>query len=129
MGEAGIGKTHVVAETSDRLAREGGQVFTSACVPLATRMPMFPLVDLLRDLHQREAGRVLESVLATCPGYVSQEVVRVVPELSHAGAAPAEAWQQQRLFAGLDAVWLLRIGLQRNVDRFVLAPLTPACVP
>ncbi|GAA1267986.1 LuxR family transcriptional regulator [Kitasatospora nipponensis] len=55
-GEAGIGKSRLVAEGAAELRREGVRVLTGACHPLREPLPFGPVVDALRD-----AGRWLRT--------------------------------------------------------------------
>ncbi|MGV9270821.1 helix-turn-helix transcriptional regulator [Kitasatospora sp. NPDC003701] len=49
-GEAGIGKSRLVAEGAAELRREGVRVLTGACHPLREPLPFGPVVDALRDV-------------------------------------------------------------------------------
>jgi len=79
LGNAGIGKTRFVTEIrrrdSDRVVLVGG------CLPLASPLPLLPVVQALRDLARRDDGDVLRTALKACPTYVRLEVSRLLPEL------------------------------------------------
>jgi len=49
-GEAGIGKTRLVEELTDRAEAAGSVVASGACSPVSTRLPYGPVVDLVTGL-------------------------------------------------------------------------------
>lgn len=49
-GEAGVGKSRLVAEALDQTVPVGAQVLRIACPPLADPYPLGPVVDAVRDL-------------------------------------------------------------------------------
>src|SRR5262249_26023303 len=60
-GEAGIGKTRLVAELAERAAKGGATVLTGRCIDLVGQgVPYLPLVEALRPLRG-------SSVLASVP--------------------------------------------------------------
>jgi DNA-binding CsgD family transcriptional regulator/tetratricopeptide (TPR) repeat protein len=107
VGDAGVGKTRLVAEGLRPAAAGGLTVVTGGCLPLAEKLPLLPVMDALGELSRIEDGRVLEAALAMTPPYVPGEVARLLPQLRPAEAAPderPEGWRRERLFAGLAEV-------------------------
>jgi DNA-binding CsgD family transcriptional regulator len=93
-GEAGIGKTRLVAELSERAHRTGALVMSGRCIDVVgSGLPYLPLVEALRPLRGAPALADL--------GLSLQELTRLVPELSEpAAVVPAHqgADSQLRLF-------------------------------
>ena len=105
-GEAGVGKSRLVAAAGAVAAQADVTVLTGWCLPMSQGLPLLPVVDLLRGFGELDKGRLLDSVLSDCPAFVRGEVVRLLPELDASGAEtrPAEAddgWRRQRLFDAL----------------------------
>ena len=80
-GEAGIGKTRLVADVVRRARAAGALTLTAGCLPLTTKLPLLPFSDALRDLHGREGGRLLTAVIDRLPPYVRVELGRLLPRL------------------------------------------------
>jgi hypothetical protein len=96
-GEAGIGKTRLVtaaAQSADTFVALGH------CLPLSTQVPLMPIVDVLRAIHDVDDGQRLKEALAVAPPYVHESLARLLPELA-ARLAPAspDEFSRQRLFA------------------------------
>ena len=116
MGEAGVGKSRLLAAAADAVTRAGGVVLTGWCLPLGGGLPFLPILDVLRALGQVEDGRLLKDALGECPPFVVGEVSRFAPGLAllvePASDEPDDGWRKQRLFDGLarlcDAVARLR---------------------
>ena len=103
LGDAGVGKTRLVAEVMAHLRRGGRLVATVACLPLAAPLPLLAIVDVLKIMFGRENG-LFSTVLESCSSYVRDELARLVPEVGTAASVPAmsgQDWQQQRLFTAL----------------------------
>ena len=104
VGDAGAGKTRFVAEAMDRAAAAGMVVVRGECLPLAGVLPLFPVADALGELGRLEGGRLLAAALDAAPGYVREEVGRLLPEMDPGGGTgPAGRdgeWSRERLFAG-----------------------------
>ena len=98
-GEAGIGKTTLV-----RAAAATTDVFVTVghCLPLSREMPLMPVVDALRGIHELDGGEWLEKALSQSPGYVRRSLARLLPELDSAAAVPPDdPWGLERLFASV----------------------------
>ena len=87
-GEAGVGKTRLVAELAGHAAGAGFTVLTGHCVELgAEGLPLAPLIDALRALARTTAPDELAEVL----GPARRGLGRLLPELDPAGAAEPAA--------------------------------------
>ncbi|MER5436326.1 AAA family ATPase [Streptomyces sp. NPDC002588] len=113
-GEAGIGKSRLVAEVAAMAAAEGAVVATARCFGLQGQIALAPIADWLRGPAVRAAVSTLDPVWRT-------EVERLVPrrearppdeaagQPSGARRTPsaeglramADAWQRHRFFEGL----------------------------
>ncbi len=105
-GVAGIGKTRLVqaAVTSSAPATTVGW---GSCIPLATDVPLLPMVDVLRSVHEVDAGQWLKEALAERPPYMARSLARLLPELapsSSPAADPDDDWSGHRLFAAVEGV-------------------------
>ena len=84
-GEAGIGKSRLVAELAAELAAGGAMVLRGNCSPVAGRDIAFgPFVDALRDLL-RGVGA---DALCDSAGAGRATLARLLPELGSAGGDP-----------------------------------------
>jgi len=112
VGEAGVGKTRLVAEMASALRRQGAVVATTRCFAATRAVPLAPVADWLRTPLLRMATQRLDPIWRA-------EVDRLVPEGvsggdPRAGArAKVDAWQRFRFFEGLVRAFLA-------VDRPVL---------
>jgi hypothetical protein len=103
-GEAGIGKTRLL-QAAAQLVGDQCFVATGCCLPLATQVPLLPVADLLRSVHDHDSGAWLREALDRCPGYVALSLAILVPELG-GEAAPAgldDSWSRQRLHNAIAA--------------------------
>ena len=104
VGDAGVGKTRFVAEGMDRAAAAGMVVVRGECLALAGTLPLLPVADALGELGRLEAGGLLAAALDAAPGYVREEVGRLLPGMGPGGGTgPAGRdgeWSRERLFAG-----------------------------
>ena len=98
-GEAGVGKSRLVAELVERLS-EPSLVLTGQCIELVDRaLPFGPIVQALRELH-----RVLdEATFDAVVGPAAEELSALIPEL-HA-SQPGEAVRAGALFEQLLGVF------------------------
>ena len=105
VGDAGVGKTRFVAEGITRSAAAGMVMVRGECLPLAETLPLLPVADVLGELARLEGGRLLSAALEAAPGYVRQEIGRLLPELGSAGETAAGGWdgdwRRDRLFAAV----------------------------
>jgi DNA-binding CsgD family transcriptional regulator len=93
-GEAGVGKSRLVAEVSDRLAEDGWRVLTGECVELGgDGLPLAPLADVLRTLARTSTPAELDGYL----GAARRELTWLLPELGDEPAATGSASQAQLL--------------------------------
>src|SRR5277367_6393288 len=88
----------------DRAAAGGMVMVRGECLPLAGVLPLFPVADALGEVARLEGGGLLAAALDAAPGYVREEVGRLLPEMDPGGGTgPAGRngeWSQERLFAG-----------------------------
>jgi tetratricopeptide (TPR) repeat protein len=116
-GEAGIGKSRLVAELAARARERGDLVLEGGCISLGSDegLPFAPIAAALRGLVRRLDRAALDGLLDPA----TRELGRLVPELAPAadGApipeAPAE-WAQTRLFDGFLTL-LERLGARQPV--------------
>jgi predicted ATPase/DNA-binding CsgD family transcriptional regulator len=95
-GEAGVGKTRLVRELTERAADAGFLVLTGQCVELgAEGLPLAPLVDALRTLVRTMRSDALADVL----GPAAAGLARLLPELAPGTeiALPGEELQKAQL--------------------------------
>jgi DNA-binding CsgD family transcriptional regulator/tetratricopeptide (TPR) repeat protein len=114
-GDVGIGKTRLVGEAARSARERGVLVVEAACLPLDVRLPLLPVIEILRGLG-KALGR--PDLLDGLPPYAVDELARLVPEVIGRAAAPdvlpAGQWQRQRMFAAVDLV-LARVASERPV--------------
>jgi DNA-binding CsgD family transcriptional regulator len=85
-GEAGVGKTRLIAEVVELAEREGAVVLMGGCIDLGEgSMPFAPVVEALRGLVRRVDPEQLEAVL----GQGRTELARLVPDLGPAAEGSA----------------------------------------
>ena len=95
-GEAGVGKTRLVAELTSRCATDGTRVLVGGCVPVGDgALPYAPIVEALRALlAELGAEAVRELVGPSWP-----ELARLLPALGAPDrAGPPDQAAQARLF-------------------------------
>jgi DNA-binding CsgD family transcriptional regulator/tetratricopeptide (TPR) repeat protein len=94
-GEAGVGKTRLVAELAARCGAEGMRVLYGGCVPVGGEgLPYAPVVEALRALPD-ELGADGVRELA---GPSWRELARLLPGLGEPEVGPAGQAAQARLF-------------------------------
>jgi DNA-binding CsgD family transcriptional regulator len=104
VGDAGIGKTRLVAQGLRDADAERRLSVWGACLPLAERLPLLPIAEALDALSRQEGGVLFERALARAPEYVRMEAGRLVPRLLPSDAVtagPMGEWERDRLFSGL----------------------------
>src|SRR5215475_10496283 len=87
VGDAGVGKTRFVAEAMDRAAAAGMLMVRGECLPLAGTLPLLPVADVLGELTRLDGGGRLAAALDAAPGYVREEVGRLLPGIAPVGGA------------------------------------------
>jgi len=93
-GEAGVGKSRLLAEASRHLTGDGWQVLTGQCFELGSEgLPFAPLVDIVRTLAAQATPAQLDELL----GPARRELSRLLPELSAEPAPPGPPSQAQLL--------------------------------
>ena len=108
-GEAGVGKTRLVAELTDRCVADGTRVLTGGCVPVREgALPYAPIVEALRTL----VAEVGVAAVRELVGPAWPELARLLPTLGapDRSGPPGQAAQAQlfELLLGL----LGRLGKQ-----------------
>jgi predicted ATPase len=84
-GEAGVGKTRLVAELADRVRRRGALALAGGCLDVGDGVVAYaPVVEALRPLPGLLAPEELERVL----GGARAELARLVPELAAPDTTP-----------------------------------------
>src|ERR1700722_15370791 len=87
-GEAGMGKTRLIAEFTAAARGTGVRVLTGACLELgADGLPFSPFTAMLRDLVREVGAKEIASRLSGS-GRAARELARLLPELT-AGLPPA----------------------------------------
>ena len=108
MGDAGSGKTRFVTEAMDQAAAAGMVMVRGECLPLAGALPLLPVADALGELARLDGGGLLAAALDAAPGYVRDEVGRLLPGLDSGGGPVRDGrvgeWGRERLFAGVAEV-------------------------
>jgi predicted ATPase len=113
VGDAGVGKTRFTGEAMARAAAGGMVTVRGECLPLAETLPLLPIAGALGELARVDDGGLVAAALDAVPGYVREELARLVPGLGSAGGPGAlgsrdDGWRQGRLFSAvaelLDAV-------------------------
>jgi DNA-binding CsgD family transcriptional regulator len=104
IGDAGIGKTRLVAEGLACATAGGMLAVAGGCLLLSAKLPLLPVADALGELSHLNGGGPFEAALEAAPAYVRSEVARLLPKLAAAepdSGEPVEAWRYERLFAGV----------------------------
>src|SRR5215218_4079514 len=110
-GEAGIGKTRLVAELADRHRVEGARVLVGGCLPAGgDGLPYGPIVEALRPLPTELGVGALRELVG--PSW--SELARLLPALGEPASGPAGEAAQARLFELLLGL-LGRLGEQAAV--------------
>jgi DNA-binding CsgD family transcriptional regulator len=106
-GDAGVGKTRLLAEFADQAQQRGARVLAGGCVELGDiGLAYLPVVDALRGLADDPAdAELLTEVAATAPA-----VGRLLRGIQHAGPAVAQASEGLDQLQVFDAVRALLLG-------------------
>jgi ATP/maltotriose-dependent transcriptional regulator MalT/uncharacterized protein YciI len=95
-GEAGVGKSRLVREFTERSRGAGGRVLTGGCLELgADGLPFAPFISVLRGLVQDLGAAGVAELL---PGGSARELARLLPEFGEPTGPDAGAEARARLF-------------------------------
>jgi DNA-binding CsgD family transcriptional regulator len=108
VGEAGIGKSRLLAAATEAVAAEVAAV-TGWCLQLSEGRPFLPVVDVLRGMAELDGGRLLKAAFADCPAFVRTDLARLLPELEDTPPPPAttgadDEWRRHRLLEAVRQV-------------------------
>jgi DNA-binding CsgD family transcriptional regulator len=106
-GEAGIGKSRLVAETRAGASAEGFLVLQGSCFPTDRSCPYAPLLDLLRSFLATDARARIEALLGSLTAAFFPLLPDLLPQPSeYPLLPPLDAEQEKRrLFAGLSHIF------------------------
>jgi DNA-binding CsgD family transcriptional regulator/tetratricopeptide (TPR) repeat protein len=94
-GEAGVGKTRLVAELTARCATDGPRVLYGGCFPVGgDGLPYAPIVEALRPLPDELGVDAVRELVG--PSW--RELARLLPSLGEPEAGPTGQAAQARLF-------------------------------
>jgi DNA-binding CsgD family transcriptional regulator/tetratricopeptide (TPR) repeat protein len=94
-GEAGVGKTRLVAELTARCTADGTRVLAGGCVPVGgDGLPFAPIMEALRPLPEELGADTVREFAG--PSW--RELARLLPALGEPEAGPAGQVAQARLF-------------------------------
>jgi DNA-binding SARP family transcriptional activator/tetratricopeptide (TPR) repeat protein len=99
-GDAGVGKTRLVAEVAELARQQGAVVASTRCFGTSRRLALSPVADWLRSPAVLSAASTLDPVWRA-------EVARLVPagrdrgEPAAGSPARVDLWQRHRFFEGL----------------------------
>ena len=96
-GEAGIGKSRLADELSQRVRQYGGWVAVVRCYEQERALPHGPLTDLLRAVLKATAPTLRERLTH----WQTVELSRLAPELGELPLTPVQEVDQTRLFDAL----------------------------
>jgi ATP/maltotriose-dependent transcriptional regulator MalT len=95
-GEAGVGKSRLLAEFAARSRGDGTRVLTGGCLELGPDgLPFAPFTAVLRELV-RDLGAA--GVAGLLPGGATRELARLLPEFGEPAAAEDAGEARARLF-------------------------------
>jgi DNA-binding CsgD family transcriptional regulator len=110
-GEAGVGKTRLIAELTSRCATDGTRVLAGGCVPVGEGgLAYAPIVEALRALASEVGVTAVRELIG--PSWA--ELARLLPALGEPASGPAGPAAQVRLFELLLGL-LSRLGEQTPV--------------
>jgi DNA-binding CsgD family transcriptional regulator/tetratricopeptide (TPR) repeat protein len=94
-GEAGVGKTRLVAELTSRCATDGTRVLVGGCVPVGEGgLAYAPIVEALRNLPSEVGLTAVRELVG--PSWA--ELARLLPALGEPASGPPGLAAQVRLF-------------------------------
>jgi len=113
-GEAGIGKSRLVAEAKAYAQAQGFLLLQGNCFPTDLTYPYAPLLDLIRSLHASNPHPTLTTAVET----LARDIFPLLPELVPDQASPLPRLEPEqekhRLFAVL-ATFFLHLATQSPV--------------
>ena len=100
-GEAGVGKTRLLAELAARASRGGARVLVGGCLQVGdVGLPYVPFIDAFRDLGTRpDEAELVAPLVAAVPG-----LGRLLPAAREDGAEPppsGDGFEQVQLLDGV----------------------------
>jgi DNA-binding CsgD family transcriptional regulator/tetratricopeptide (TPR) repeat protein len=106
VGDAGVGKSRFAGEGMARAAAAGVVMVRGECLPLAETLPLQPVAAALDELVRLDGGKMVRAALDAVPGYVREEVARLVPALATDGGPGLaegldQGWRRGRLFSAV----------------------------
>jgi predicted ATPase/DNA-binding NarL/FixJ family response regulator len=113
-GEAGIGKSRLVAETKTHATAQGFLLLQGNCFPADHNCPYAPLLDLLRSLFNHPPGATTAVDLET----FARDLFPLLPELAPASISlppMLEPEQEKRRLFAVIAGFLSRLSAQQPV--------------
>jgi DNA-binding CsgD family transcriptional regulator/tetratricopeptide (TPR) repeat protein len=114
-GEAGVGKTRLMAELTDRCRATGARVLAGGCLPAGgDGLPYAPIVEALRPLP----GELGVDAVRQLVGPSWSELARLLPSLGEPASGPTGPAAQARLFELLLGL-LGRLGEQAPLNLVV----------
>ena len=98
-GEAGVGKTRLLAEARAHAETAGAEVLLGGCVSMGSEgLPFAPYTEIIRSLVAQDGAA---SVIATA-GRAAPDLARLVPALESGEPTPGqEMWAQTRMYEAL----------------------------
>jgi DNA-binding CsgD family transcriptional regulator len=116
-GDAGIGKTRLVAEAVR--AAPDVLVLAGACLPLSESLPYGAVTDALADLTSPASRPALDRALGRCATYVRPQMAALIPALSDEPRGTADlSADRTRLFAAVKDL-LRALGTDRRTSLVV----------
>lgn len=105
-GEAGIGKSRLVAEAKSRMAAHGAAIIEGSCFEPDATLPYGPIVDMLRTCFAARPADVSECIAPDAAELVKllPELVAMIPGLTPAPALDPEQ-EKRRMFLALAQVF------------------------
>jgi len=107
-GEAGIGKSRIIAEIRARVIGSGFTILSGRCFEQDRSFPYAPLIDMLRSFFATNPASDLLAAL----GLLAVELVKLLPELAPQVSTPQNAphldseVEKRRLFEALAGLFL-----------------------
>ena len=98
-GEAGVGKTRLLAAVADVATQQGVRVLSGRCVSMGEAgLPFAPYTEIVRSLVAKDGA----ATVAALAGRAAGDLARLVPVLGTGDSAPAqELWARTRLHEAL----------------------------